>query len=177
MKWISVAAAAVGLIAGAAQAEVIDAQPGGFEVRRTVQIAAPPLTVMTALTHPERWWNSAHSWSGRAANMRMDMKAGGCWCESLPETRGEVRHMTVIYFDPASTIRLEGGLGPLQQTGASGRLTWAWAEKDGGTQVTWTYDVGGYMRGGLAPVAPAVDGVLAEQMARLKKLLETGKAD
>ena len=171
------AIAAAMALASAAHAEVVDAQPGGFEVKRTVQIAAPPLTVMTALTHPERWWSSAHSWSGKASNMRMDAVGGGCWCELLPETRGEVRHMTVIYFDPGGTIRLDGGLGPLQQTGASGRLTWAWAAKNGGTELTWTYDVGGYMRGGLAPVAPAVDGVLAEQMGRLKKLLETGKPE
>ena len=177
MRWIAICALALSITCSGAQAEVIDAQPGGFEVKRTVQITAPPATVMTALTHPERWWSSAHSWSGQAANMRMDAKAGGCWCEALPASKGEVRHMTVVYFDPAGTIRLQGGLGPLQASAASGSLTWAFAAKDGGTEVTWTYDVGGYMRGGLAPIAQPVDGVLAEQMARLKKFIETGKPD
>jgi hypothetical protein len=84
--------------------------------------------------------------------------------------------MRVIFVDPGTLIRFEGALGPMQESGASGHLTWKVAAKDGGTELTWTYDVGGYMKGGLGPFAGAVDGVFAEQMGRLKALVETGKA-
>ena len=95
--------------------------------------------------------------------------------ERLPKTKGGVAHMRVIYVDPGALIRFEGGLGPMQQTGASGHLTWQVATEGSGTEVTWTYDVGGYMRGGLAPVARSVGGVFAEKMGRLKKKVETGE--
>jgi uncharacterized protein YndB with AHSA1/START domain len=167
---------ALGLIALAtsARAEVIDATPGGFEVKRTLTINAPPAKVYAAMIAPAGWWN--HTFSGDPRNLYIEPKANGCWCETLPKTRGSVAHMRVIYVEPGSLIRLQGGLGPMQQTGAMGNLTWSVAAKGGATEVTWTYDVGGYMKGGLAPMAGAVDGVFAEQMGRLKSLVETGKA-
>lgn len=39
-----------------------------------------------------------------------------------------------------------------------------------------TYNVGGYAPGGLKPLAPLVDSVLAEQVKRLKAFVETGRA-
>ena len=61
-------------------------------------------------------------------------------------------------------------------SGATGHMIWALAEKDGQTTVTWSYDAGGYMRGGLDKIAPIVDQVLGQQQDRLKAYLETGKA-
>jgi uncharacterized protein YndB with AHSA1/START domain len=164
-------------LAGVAQAEVKDVQPNGFETTRTVHIAAPPEKVYASLTHPERWWNSDHTWSGSAANLRLELRGGGCWCERLPKTKGEVKHLEVVFLDPSRMIRFEGVLGPLQNSGATGHMTWTWVAKDGGTDLTWTYDVGGYLKGGFAGLVPAVDGVQAEQIGRLKKLIETGKPD
>ena len=47
-----------------------------------------------------------------------------------------------------------------------------------GTDVVLTYDFGGYAKGGLAEtLAAPVDKVLGEQVARLKKYVETGKPD
>jgi hypothetical protein len=54
-------------------------------------------------------------------------------------------------------------------------LVWSLAEKDGRTTLTQIYFVGGYFPGGLDKLAPAVDGVLGEQLARLKSYVETGK--
>jgi len=162
-------------LASAVRAEVVDATPGGFEVKRTLTINAPPAKVYAALIAPAGWWN--HTFSGDPKNLYIEPKANGCWCEHLPKSKGGVAHMRVIYVDPGSLIRFEGGLGPMQQTGAAGHLTWAVAAKGGATEVTWTYDVGGYMKGGLAPMAGGVDGVFAEQMGRLKKKVETGDAN
>lgn len=74
-------------------------------------------------------------------------------------------------------IRFSGALGPLQQMGASGGLIWKLSAANGGTQVEWTYAVSGFRPGGLGALAPAVDGVLAVQLQRLKRFVETGRAE
>jgi hypothetical protein len=123
---------------------------------------------------PDKWWSSRHSWSGDAKNLYFD--PSGCFCERLK--RGAVRHMTIVYNDGATTLRLNGGLGPMQFTGAGGNLGITLKDNGGKTDLVLTYDVGGYAKGGLAEtLAAPVDGVLGEQVARLKKLAETGKPD
>jgi uncharacterized protein YndB with AHSA1/START domain len=168
---IAVAAALALLAAGAARAEVTDSQPNGFEVRHQVTIAAPAATVWASLVQPAKWWTSAHTWSGSAANLSIGAASGGCFCEKLPNG-GSVLHMTTAYAAPGTKLVLIGGLGPLQSSGASGALTFALAERDGQTTVTVTYDVGGYFRGGLDKIAGGVDAVLGQQVAGLKAAAE-----
>lgn len=169
---VPILAAALAL-AGAARAEVIDAQPNGFEVKQAADIAAPPAKVWDALGHIGAWWNSQHTFSGDAKNLSLELKVGGCFCEAL-KGGGSVGHMIVIYVQPGQTARLSGTLGPLQSMGLAGHLTWTLADKNGHTTFTQTYDVGGYARGGVGQLASPVDGVLGEQLARLKKFVETG---
>ncbi len=170
--WIIGAVASLAIV-GVARAEVADVSPQGFEIRHSVEIAAPAAKVWEALVRPGRWWNSEHSWSGDSRNLTLDARPGGCWCEALPG--GGARHMTVVYVAPDKEMRLEGGLGPFQFTGASGHMVWALAEKDGKTTLTWTYDVGGYVKGGIDKLAAPVDGVLGQQIGRFKRYVETGK--
>ncbi len=86
--------------------------------------------------------------------------------------------MTVVFADGATTLRLFGELGPMQFTGASGHLAFTLKPAGDRTDLTLTYDVGGYARGGLADKwAAPVDGVLGEAVGRLKKYVETGKPD
>jgi len=48
-------------------------------------------------------------------------------------------------------------------------------EKEGGkTELSLTYALGGYLPGGADKLAPVVDGVLGQQVGRLKSLVETG---
>jgi hypothetical protein len=82
--------------------------------------------------------------------------------------------MVVINAAPSKRAILEGALGPLSRGGDLGHLIWLLDEKDGRTTVTQTYVVGGYFRGGLDTLASAVDGVLTEQLGRLKRYVETG---
>ena len=82
--------------------------------------------------------------------------------------------MSVSFVNPGVMLRLTGGLGPLGLMGVSGNMTWEFDETDGGTAVTLQYAVGGYMPGGLDAIAAGVDGVLVEQMTRLKSFVETG---
>lgn len=161
------------LAASAARAEIVDAQPGGFEVKREAVLNAPADKVYAALSQPSRWWNKDHTWSGSAANLSLAPMAGGCFCEKLPGG-GSVMHMTVVFTQPGQALRLYGALGPLQMTGAAGHLAWTLTEKDGKTTLVQTYDVGGYRKGGLDRIAPAVDQVLGEQFDRLKAYVETG---
>ena len=174
MKIAMTAAAAALAFAGAAQAAVTDRSAAGFQVTHTVSVAAAPAKVWDSLMRPARWWSSAHSWSGDAKNLSMD--GDGCFCEKLK--RGAVRHMTITYAEEDTQLRLFGGLGPLQFTGAAGHLAVVLKPEGQGTQVTLTYNVGGYAKGGLAETfAAPVDQVLGEQLARLKKQVETGKPD
>nr|MEA2799357.1 hypothetical protein [Phenylobacterium sp.] len=165
---------AAAMLGGAAHAEVTDKSAAGFEVTEKAHIAAPAAKVWDALMRPDKWWSSQHSWSGDAKNLYFD--PSGCFCERLK--RGAVRHMTIIYNDGATTLRLNGGLGPMQFTGASGNLGFTLRPAGADTDLVVTYDVGGYAKGGLAEtLAAPVDMVLGEQVSRLKKYLETGKPD
>lgn len=175
MKMLTVVLLAAAMLAGVAQAEVTDKSAAGFEVTEKATIAAPPARVYAALLTPGAWWSSRHSWSGSAANLSIDL-SNGCFCEKLPT--GFVRHMTVVFADGATTLRLFGGLGPMQFTGASGHLAFALKPAGDKTELTLSYDVGGYAKGGLAETwAGPVDGVLGEAVGRLQKYVETGKPD
>ena len=162
-------------LAGAARAEVVEAAPTGFQVKQSAEIAAPAAKVWAALGQVGGWWSSNHTWSGDAHNLALELKPGGCWCEANLPGGGGAHHMTVLLTMPGKTAVLDGALGPMMYSGATGHLVWALAEKDGRTTLTQTYFVGGYYPGGLDKLAPAVDGVLTEQLGRLKAYVETGK--
>lgn len=175
MKTTAGIALGVALVAGSAQAAVMDKSPAGFEVVERVTVAAPQARVWTALMRPGAWWSSKHTWSGDAKNLTLDLTSG-CFCETL--AHGYVRHMTVTYVDGASQLRMFGGLGPLQSTGAAGHMAITLKEAGGETYVDLAYDVGGYAKGGLAEGwAEPVDQVLGQQLDRLKRYVETGKPD
>ncbi|HKD21169.1 MAG TPA: SRPBCC domain-containing protein [Rhizomicrobium sp.] len=165
--------AAALILSEQARAEVADAGANGFTLRGTAHMAASPDKVYGSLITPQRWWSSQHTFSGDAANMSLDAKAGGCWCETLPNG-GSVLHMTVVYAAPGKGLRLRGGLGPFQSMAADGAMVWTLAPKDGGTDVTLSYAVAGYAKDGFDKIAHGASGVLDEQMSRLKSYVETG---
>ena len=154
-----------------AMAEVVNRGESGFTVRTVVTIAQPPDRVYDALAHVADWWDPAHTWSGDSANLRIDAKAGGCFCETLPNG-GSVEHATVMFIAPGKELRLRGALGPLQSMGVTGSLVFDLVEVSGGTQATVTYVVGGYVPGGAGVLAVPVDGVIGGQLRRLKAFVE-----
>src|SRR6516165_2125124 len=158
-------------VAGPATAEVKSATPNGFEVVSTVTIAAPPDRVYSAFGEIGRWWSSSHTFSRDSANLSLELRAGGCFCERLKDG-GSVTHMQVVYAAPGAGLRLRGALGPLQTEGVDGALSWTLKPAGGGTGVTLSYVVGGYIRGGVEQWAPRVDRVLDEQLQRLKGYIE-----
>lgn len=175
MKFQAMAIGVVALLAaGAAQAEVKAVTPQGFEVMETATVKAAPDKVYAAIVRVQDWWNSAHTFSGSAANLSIEPKPGGCFCEKLPG--GGVEHLRVVFVKPNATLRLRGALGPLQGEGVDGAMTWSLApDGAGGTKLSLSYIVGGYFRKGADSWAAPVDQVLAEQMARLVRYSETGK--
>lgn len=82
-----------------------------------------------------------------------------------------------MYLQPGKALRFRGALGPLQAMGVAGSMTVTLAPASGGTDLTLTYAVGGYARNSFEDLAKAVDSVLGSQVARLKKLIETGSAE
>lgn len=171
-RFLIATGAVLALASAPAAAEVSASSEAGFVLHNEATVAAAPDTAFAALTRPGDWWSSEHSYSGDAANMTIEPTAGGCFCEKIPEGGGSVEHMRVVYFDPrARTLRLRGSLGPLQGEALTGTLTMTVEPAGAGSKISWDYVVGGHARFSLAEFAPAVDGVVAEQLNRLAALL------
>jgi len=156
-----------------ASAEVKSSSGVGFEVQSSVTVPAAPAASYAMLGRIGEWWDPAHSYSGKGANLRLGLKAGDCFCERLDDG-GSVEHMRVVQARPGSLLRLQGGLGPLQGEAVAGTLTWSLKPVAGGTQITQSYVVGGYVRGGAEKWAAPVDQVLSGQLQRLAKGLGPG---
>ena len=158
-----------------ARAEVTQSSASGFVVSGSATTAVSAEDIWYFLVEPAGWWNGEHSWSGEAANLRLEPEAGGCFCEDMPQG-GSVEHMRVIYAAPGEMLRMSGALGPLQSEAAIGTLTIELSNDPAGTLVSWDYVVGGHSRVPFPEVASAVDMVLAEQMGRLMARLESPDA-
>ena len=171
---LRILAAVVALsFAGAAHAAVVDKGAYGFRIKTVQQVAAPPEKVWKAIGEWGRWWSDEHTYSGKASNITLVLQAGGCLCEVLPGG-GSVRHGVTELVIPNKTLRLDAAFGPLQDEGVSAAYTLSLKPKDGGTEVTMTYNVGG-ARDFITSAAPGIEGVLNEGLARLKSYAETGK--
>jgi uncharacterized protein YndB with AHSA1/START domain len=177
MKTLVFAAILLGVLPTAVRGEVLDSGPNGFSLVTEVTIAAPRAEVWdAAISEVGRWWNSKHTISGDAANMSIEPVAQGCFCEAIG-AHASVVHLTVTFVNPGVMLRLTGGLGPLGLMGVNGNMVWEFFDAGEGTRVRFSYAVGGYRAGGLDTLAAPVDGVISEQLSRLKLYVETGSPD
>ena len=167
--------AGVLICASAAHAEVVSVAGNGFEIRETAQVAASADKAYAAMLQPEHWWNSEHTFSGNAANLVLEARAGGCFCETLPGG-GSVEHLRVVNVSPGKTLRLRGGLGPFQGMAVEGAMTWSVKSVAEGTVVSFTYAIGGYAKDGFEDISKMADHMLGEQMERLKKFVDGAPA-
>jgi hypothetical protein len=161
-SWVATILAAAGV-----QAEVAETRDDGFVIKTTVMADQAPAAVYRDLTRVALWWDPAHSWSGSAKNLKLDARAGGCFCEKLADG-GSVQHARVIFAQPGKMLRLEGALGPLQDMAVTGILTFALAPDGPGTRITMTYRVAGTLTLDSAKLAPLVDQVMGVQLGRLR---------
>lgn len=157
-------------LAQPALAELSAVGIGGFTTSHSAEVAAAPDAAWQALVDDvSLWWNGDHSWSGDAGNLYIDATAGGCFCERLPEG-GWVEHLRITYLAPGREMRLRGSLGPLMQMGIPGTMIWQVEPAEpgeSGSRITFTYIVHGHLENGFDGIAPAVDGVIGEQLDRL----------
>ncbi|MFO7278436.1 MAG: SRPBCC domain-containing protein [Pseudomonadota bacterium] len=157
-------------------AAIADVQVGasGFVVKHEATLDAPPARVYEALVRQiGSWWNPSHTYTANSGNLSLDTRPGGCFCETFPEGGG-VEHLRVVYVAPGRELRLAGALGPLQLSGLAGSLRWRLSDAAGGTKLELTYSVGGFMEGGFTEIAPAVEAMLGDQVARLVRFVTTG---
>lgn len=161
---------ATALTAAGARAAVVESGANGFAIEETAHIAASPDAVYATLIHPETWWNADHTFSGNSANLSMDAKAGGCFCETWKD--GSVRHATVVFAQPGKALRLRGPFGPFQGQGVASALTFTLKPDGTGTAFKLEDIVGGYMKGGFAKWPEAADGMLTDLVAHLKARAE-----
>jgi hypothetical protein len=158
-------------VSGAPQANVTLSEPGQAEITYELHVPAKAADAYAAVIQPGRWWDSGHTWSGDAKNFTLEARAGGCWCEPLPDG-GSVEHMHVVFVQPGKVLRLTGALGPLQSQPLAGVMTWAFKDDAGGSVISFRYRYAGPIDA--KENGPAiVDAVLGQQMQRLQHLLET----
>ena len=166
MKWLlAVVSLAMPAIA---QAEVVSANANGFELRHIVSTVIPQPAAFDAFAQVSQWWSKDHSYSGDSANLSLSLAPGGCFCERLPDGGG-VEHMRVAYVVPGERLVMTGSLGPLLYEATAGVMDVTVERIAGGSRLTMSYRAAGFANGGADRMAPLVDRVLGEQMARFRK--------
>jgi uncharacterized protein YndB with AHSA1/START domain len=151
--------------AGPAAAEIVSQSADAFSLSYERRIPASHEAVLDALVLPGAWWSDAHTYSGDAANITIDLRPGGCWCEALPG--GGVKHAeAVLVWPERRMVRFDAPFGPLQGMGADAVLTMTWADAEDGADrlLKWTFVANGP---GVGAMAGPVEGVMAEQFGRL----------
>lgn len=156
-----------------ARAEVISASPAGFVLEQRIEVDANVERSWQALVaEVNDWWPRDHTWWGAESTLSIEPNAGGCFCERAVERSAE--HLRVVYVDAPNTLRLIGGLGPLQGMGLHGTLEFRLQPQEaGGTSVLMRYTAGGYSAADLSEFAPAVDRVQGLQLEGLRAHLSS----
>jgi uncharacterized protein YndB with AHSA1/START domain len=166
------------VLASAAHAKAKEATPASLLVEHTIATTAAPADVYRAVAQIDRWWSGKHTFSGSAANLSLEPRAGGCFCEKWAD--GSVEHGRVIQTQRDRLVRLSSTLGPFLDMAVSGVLTFAIApakEPAKGTTLVVTYRVSGDASHNLKALAAPVDQVIGEQATRLGHFVDTGKPD
>jgi uncharacterized protein YndB with AHSA1/START domain len=170
-----VAAAWLGLLAPT-HAETSSVSATGFISTFREEVKATPDEAWKAIAQLPRWWSDAHTYSGKASNLSLELVAGGCWCERWGDGHS-VQHGQVVLVQPGRVIRFNASLGPLQELAVNGVLTIVTSAQDGKTFLRMTYRVAGNADAGLDKLAAVVDQVIGTHYRRLKSLVETGKPE
>lgn len=165
MKRLIAAALAALTLTTAASAKVVEQSATGFTLQYEAEVAADPKTAYDAFVAIGKWWDKEHTYSGDSANLSIDMRPGGCWCEKLPDG-GFVAHKSVAQGIPAKSIMLKGGLGPLAFMAVEGTMVLNFKAQGAGTLVKMTYVIGGHDPKDFKEIAAPVDTVLAEAFKR-----------
>lgn len=151
-------------VSSVGMAEVRDPHPGGFTSHHEAVVDVTPQAALRKFEQIQRWWDPAHSFSGKACALRLQLKPGGCFCER--DGALWVRHLEVLRIEPGRRIVLAGALGPLQTLPVQAVLEVEAEVVEGRTRLRWHYRIGGAAPDSLKAYAAPVDGVMGHQFAR-----------
>lgn len=156
------AIAAVGLLSATpAGAEVVERHADGFTLRFVRNLDTSAGDVFLSVENIGSWWDSAHTYSGDAANLSLSLEPNGCFCEAL--TDGTLfEHGRLRGFDD-DHLALDAPLGPLKGRATKAELTFSWPDAGMDVAVTMIFVVEGP---GLGAFADPVDEVMATQFSR-----------
>ncbi|WP_370235449.1 MULTISPECIES: SRPBCC family protein [Henriciella] len=148
-----------------ASAEIVAASSDHYTLRHEAVSTLSPEDMWERLIQPDTWWHPDHTYSGSAQNLWLNPNAGGPWMESWDGN--VVEHGRVLSLIEGEMLRLDAPFGPLQ--GMAVNVVWTISiEPDGdGTRVIFEEIANGSSASGLDKIAPAVDGVKQQAMARL----------
>ncbi len=170
-----VLACALAALAAAAPADaaVKDVSAHGFTVENEQTVPVDARTAWRALIEDvDQWWPKDHSWWGAQSRLSIEPRAGGCFCEIALDGQRQAQHLSVGFLEPGKTLRLLGGLGPLQGMGLSGAMEFRLSPApQGGTRIVLYYRAGGYAPQDLGQLVPVIDRVQAQQLGGLAEHL------
>ena len=156
------------------QAEIVASSDTHYVLRHEATSTLKPDALWRRLVTPASWWHPDHTYSGDAANLTLALEAGGSWREDWDG--GSVEHGRVLLVQPGEVLRMAAPFGPLQAAGAYTVWTISVraADEGGGSVVVFDEVASGPPSASLAELAPAVDFVKSEAIARL---VEAGNAN
>ncbi len=169
------ALALAAVVAAPLAAEVALVDERGFVSEHELHIAATPDRVFEALVDDVgTWWDPAHTYWGDSSRLTFECGFNLALCEDSADGEGFARHMTVDSVRPGKSLVLSGGLGPLQPLGVAASMSFRLKATADGMRLDYRYIVNGR---DLEQLAEPVDRVQGEQLARLKRYVETGSPE
>ena len=167
MRSLIAAFMTAGLLAGASTSgEILSASDTHFELRHESGSKLTADQLWQRLSDPASWWHPDHTYSEDAANLTLDLQAGGLWREDWDGR--SVSHGRVLYVEPGRMLHMEAPFGPLQGLGAYTIWTITVTGADGGSLVVFEEVSTGPPTASMAETAKAVDFVKGEAIRRLR---------
>lgn len=151
-----------------ATARVVSSDAHGMIIEHSTNVAAPIGPTWAMVGKVGQWWSKDHTYSGDAANLSLDPRPGGCFCERFPGGGG-IEHMRVAAVQPGEKIVMTGALGPLLYEAVAGVLEIEVKKAGAGSKLVLRYKASGFASGNAAELAPVVDKVLGQQVQSLAR--------
>ena len=161
MSLVAVALIGLGLTTAPASAEVVSRSENAFTLKFEGQTRLGTAGVADAFSEVGLWWDPAHSYTGSAANLSLDLAPGGCWFEAMPDGTQFDHGRTVSIV--LGEIRFHAPFGPLRDVATRADLIVTYPLVGGVVTPTWTFIVEGP---GVGALAEPVDGVIGGGFAR-----------
>ena len=135
MRTLMISAALIFGMATPAAAEVVSRGEDTFTLKFSARTEYGPGRIVRSLEGLPNWWDPAHTYTGDAANLSLDLRPGGCWCEKLADGTDFDHGRTVSVT--IGEILFHAPFGPLR--GAATRAAWTTAPI---RRAAWTWVAG-----------------------------------